>query len=595
MNNTDKKVRSVSRESLREAIKIFRYIRPYRWYLIVGLVLLAIGSASFMVFPYLSGLMVDIAQGTTEQPFTLNQIGIFLAVILLLQAIVSYFRVMTFAQVSERGVADVRRALYQRLITLPIPFFEQNQTGELISRLTADVERLYNAFSITIAEFIRQIIILVVGIFILFYRAPQLSLIMLGTFPVIVVIAMVFGRYVRKLSKQRQENMARSNVILSETMQTVQVVKTFTNELFESQRYGLNMDEVVRISLKYARGRALMAVFIIFFLFGALFFIIWQGARMVQEGTGEMTAGMLIEFVVLTGVIGGAIAGLGNFYTELLGAVGATERIRQILGEDPEASGLLDPPEPLPLVGRIEYRNVQFSYPTRPDVPVLRGIDLRVDPGEKVALVGSSGAGKSTIVQLLLRFYDWQGGEILVDGKEVRALPLKAYRDNIAIVPQEVLLFGGTIGENIRYGKPDATDDEVRRAAEQANALEFIDHFPEGLETIVGERGVKLSGGQRQRIAIARAILKDPKILLLDEATSSLDAESERLVQDALNTLMRGRTSIIIAHRLATIRDVDRIYVLDDGRIVEQGTHSELTLDPGGVYANLVRLQMEEA
>ena len=584
--------KQVSKESLQKALRIFRFIRPYRWQLVIGLILLAFGSLTFMAFPYLSGLMVDVAQGRSEIDITLNQIGLLLGGILLFQAVVSYFRVLTFAQVSERGVADVRKALYDKLITLPISFYEKNQTGELISRLTADVERLYSAFSITIAEFIRQILLLVVGVGVLFYRAPRLSLIMLATFPVIVLLAMFFGKYIRKLSKQRQEHMAEANVILSESTQTIQMVKTFTSELFQSQRYGLKMSEVVRVSLKYAHGRALMAVFIIFFLFGALFFIIWQGARMVQLGTGGMTAGMLIEFVVLTGLIGGAIAGLGNFYTDLLGAIGATERLRDILDEEGEPTLVSTDSHRNRLSGRIEYKNLHFHYPTRTDVPVLQGIDMRVEPGEKVALVGPSGAGKSTIVALLLRFYPWQSGELLVDGRSILDYEISDYRSNIALVPQEVILFGGTIAENIRYGKPNATEAEVREAADKANALEFIDQFPEGMETIVGERGVKLSGGQRQRIAIARAILKDPVILLLDEATSSLDAESERLVQDALNVLMEGRTSIIIAHRLATIRDVDRIYVLEDGRIVETGSHTELTEDEEGVYNHLVRLQM---
>jgi len=313
---------------------------------------------------------------------------------------------------------------------------------------------------------------------------------------------------------------------------------------------------------------------------------------MVSNGT--MTAGLLIEFVVYTGIIGGAIAGLGNFYTDLLGAIGATERIREILNTDGEVE--VHDTNNLPAIhfnGNIAYENVHFEYPTRPDVPVLQGLTFDVQAGQKVALVGTSGAGKSTIVSLLLQFYDISQGDIKVDGKSIYDYDLSAFRQNIAIVPQEVLLFGGTIRENIRYGKPDAADDEIIEAARQANALDFIQSFPEGLDTIVGERGIKLSGGQRQRIAIARAILKDPVILLLDEATSSLDAESEKMVQDALNTLMEGRTSIIIAHRLATIRDVDCIYVIENGKIIEQGTHEELSTLEDGAYNSLAKLQFE--
>ncbi|MCO6492769.1 MAG: ATP-binding cassette domain-containing protein [Phaeodactylibacter sp.] len=582
----------LNREKLMEAAEVFRFIRPYRWPFIFGLILLFLSSLVFMLFPYLSGLMVDVAQGNAETDITLGQIGWVLLAVLVAQGVVSYLRVLLFAIVSEKGIADVRKALYHKLVTLPIVFFEQSRVGELVSRLTADVEKLYNTFSITLAEFIRQVIILVAGIAFLAIRAPKLSLIMLGTFPVIVIGAMFFGRFIRRLSKSRQEELAHSNTALNETIQAIQAVKAFTNELFEALRYGRAIDKVVKVSLHYARWRALFSVFIITFLFGALFFIIWQGARMLESGA--MTAGQLIEFVVYTGILGGAIAGLGNFYTEILGAVGATERIREILKEKGEvdvAPG--HKVEKITLKGNIRYENVHFSYPTRKDVPVLKGLDLQVGAGQKVALVGASGAGKSTIVQLLLKFYEVDSGDIRVNGSSIYDIDTAAYRRNIAIVPQEVILFGGTIRENILYGKPGATEEEVIEAARKANAWDFICSFPEGLETVVGERGVKLSGGQRQRIAIARAILKDPAILVLDEATSSLDAESEKAVQDALNKLMESRTSIIIAHRLATIREVDRICVIDNGRIVEQGTHEELSMIENGIYNSLAKLQFE--
>lgn len=582
----------LTKENLRDAVAIFQYIRPYRWSFFLGLFLLFLSSLVFMLFPYLSGLMVDIAQGNAETDYDLQDIGWVLLMVLFVQGFVSYLRIWLFAIVSEKGIAGVRRALYEKLISLPITFFEENRVGDLVSRLTADVEKLYSAFSITLAEFIRQIIILVVGILFLGLRSPQLSLVMLATFPVIVVGAMVFGRFIRKLSKERQEALAESNILLNETTTAIQAVKSFTNELFEALRYGRNINQVVSIALRYARWRALFTVFIVTFLFGALFFIIWQGALMVSAGT--MTAGRLIEFVVYTGIIGGAIAGLGNFYAELLGAIGATERIREILKEGSEVH-IEDARtvERVPLRGHIVYDNVYFSYPTRTDIPVLKGMSFEVEPGTKVALVGTSGAGKSTIVQLLLKFYELSSGQITVDGQPLSAYNTTAFRKNVAIVPQEVLLFGGTIRENILYGKPDATPAEIETAAQQANAWQFIQSFPEGLDTRVGERGVKLSGGQRQRIAIARAILKDPAILLLDEATSSLDAESERVVQEALNTLMEGRTSIIIAHRLATIREVDQIFVIEQGRIIEQGTHGELSVKEDGAYNNLARLQFE--
>ncbi len=584
------------REKLREAMYVFKYIRPYRWHLIAGLILLFASSLVFMAFPYLAGLMVDVAQGKAGRPMDLTQVGWILLAVLIAQGGISYGRVMLFAQVSEKGIAALRKALYQKLITLPLPFFEQNRSGDLVSRIAGDVEKLYNAFSITIAEFLRQIIILVAGIVFLAITTPQLALIMLLTFPVVVLLAMVFGRRIRALSKQRQKALADSGTMVSEAVQNIQTVKTYTGEWLEINRYGRLIKKAVDISLRYAHARALFSVFIIVLLFGALFFIIWEGANLLQAG--KITAGDLISFVSYTAIIGGAIAGLGNFYTDLLGALGATERIREILHTKPEIELNAETEEtstssisPAKVQGHIRYEEVHFSYPTRPDTEVLRGITLEVKPGQKIALVGPSGAGKSTIVQLLLRFYDPTAGRILLDDKDIREYDLRAYRSHIALVPQEVLLFGGSIRENILYGKPDATEEEVIQAARQANAWEFISGFPDGLDTIVGERGVQLSGGQRQRIAIARAILKDPEILLLDEATSSLDAESERVVQDALDKLMEGRTSIVIAHRLATVRSSDRIYVIEQGRVIEEGTHEELSAIPNGIYSSLARLQ----
>lgn len=584
--------RKFSLAQLKKGIGIFEFVRPYRWSLFLGLTLLFLSSLTFMIFPYLSGEMVDIALGKSKFNITLKEVGVVLLVILIVQGFVSYMRVKLFATVSEKGIADVRKALYDKLICMPVVFFEKTRVGELVSRLTADVEKLYNAFSVTLAEFMRQIIILLAGIIFLAVTTPKLSLIMLMTFPLIVLGAMFFGRYIRRLSKQRQEELANSNIILNETMQTIQVVKAFTNELFEQRRYGKSIDDTVAVSLKYASGRAIFTVFIITILFGALFFIIWEGAMMVAQGT--ITPGQLISFVVYTAIIGGAIAGLGNFYTELLGAIGATERVREILDEVEEVH------VPAANVGgfrrvsgHIQFLNVHFNYPTRADIEVLKGISFKVPAGNKVALVGPSGAGKSTIVQLLLKFYKVKSGDILVDGKSISEFETTAYRQNVAIVPQEVLLFGGTIRENILYGKPGATEEEVLEAARQANALEFINSFPEGLETVVGERGVKLSGGQRQRIAIARAILKNPAILLLDEATSSLDAESEKVVQEALDKLMEGRTSIIIAHRLATVRNVDKIFVIEHGAIVEEGTHEELSMLEDGIYNTLAKLQFD--
>lgn len=581
----------LSRESLREALKIFEFVRPYRWQFIFGLVLLFFSSSIFMVFPYIIGKMLDVAQGVVID-FDLKQMGLWLILILAVQGVISYLRVMMFAVVSEKGTADVRKALYQRLIALPIVFFEKSRVGELVSRLTNDVEKLYNTFYFVLAELIRQIIILIGGIALLSWMAPKLAGVMLATFPVIVIGAMIFGRWVRKLSKKRQELLGETNTILDETLQSIHAVKAFTNEAFERLRYGRANDAVVSVSMRYAQGRAAFAVFIITMLFGALFFVIGFGMHLVQ--TKQMTAGELITFVTYTAVIGGAIAGLGNFYTELVGAVGATERVREILKSKTESEERPQTNHQAGrLTGNVEFENVRFSYPTRPDMGVLKGVSLTIPAGKKVALVGQSGAGKSTIMQLLLQFHQLDAGTIRIGGTDIYEYDLESYRRNFAIVPQEVILFGGTIRENILYGKPDATEPEIIEAARKANAWDFIRSFPEGLDTVVGERGIKLSGGQRQRIAIARAILRNPTILLLDEATSSLDAESEKVVQEALNNLMEGRTSIIIAHRLATIREADRIYVLDGGQIIEQGTHEELSVLDEGLYSSLAKLQFD--
>lgn len=602
-DNDDAPKPKLTKESLKSALEVFSFVKPYRWSFALGLVLLFFSTSTFMIFPFLSGRIVDIAQGKTEfdmsigsrtfhYSMTLEDIGWIMAIVLIVQGVISYFRVTLFANVSEKGIADVRQSVYKKLVSLPITFFEQTRVGELVSRLNSDVERLYNTFSVTLAEFIRQVIILVSGVLILMLTTWKLALIMLGTFPFIVVGAMFFGRFIRRMAKQRQQEIADTNIVLNETIQAINAVKAFTNEWFEVTRYGKANQKSVVTSLKFAKWRAVFATFIVVVLFGGLFFVLWEGATMLQNK--EITAGELIMFFTYTAIIGGAIAGLGSFVSELLGAIGATERVREILNSTSEVMVKETPILPeRRLKGSIEFQNVHFRYPTRDDVEVLKGLNLKIEAGQKVALVGPSGAGKSTIVQLILRFYNATEGGIYVDGKNVKDYEITDYRQNLAIVPQEVLLFGGTIRENISYGKPDASEAEIIEAAKKSNSWDFISQFPDGLETIVGERGIKLSGGQRQRIAIARAILRNPAILLLDEATSSLDAESEKVVQDALNTLMEGRTSIIVAHRLATIREADKICVIDGGRVAEEGTHEELSDLENGIYAGLARLQFD--
>ena len=592
-SNGNEPSKTPAKEGFKKLAGIYRFIIPYRGKFIIGIIGLLLSSLTLLAFPYLSGQLLDVAAGNTSQfSDNINTIALGLLGLFLVQSIFSFMRVYFFAQVNERSTADIRVTLYRQLMSLPLIFYDQHRTGELISRITADVSLLQSTFSVTLAEFLRQVATLIIGTAIIGFMAPKLTGFMLATFPILVISGIIFGRYIRKLSKLTQDQLAASNVIVEETLQAVQAVKSFTSELFEIDKYSKALNKVVNTALRAAVFRGLFISFVVFVLFGGIVAVIWYGASLVQSGA--ITIGELISFILYTTLIGGSIAGLGDLYGQLQRAFGASERILSILDEEGEldtTNTMLRPP--LSIQGNITFQNVSFAYPSRSDVTVLKGIDLNIEPGEKVALVGHSGAGKSTITQLLLRFYQTNQGKILVDGRDIQSYDLISYRQHIGIVPQEVLLFGGTIQENIAYGKQDATPEEIREAARLANALDFIESFPEGLQTLVGERGVKLSGGQRQRVAIARAILKNPEILILDEATSSLDAESESLVQQALDTLMENRTTIIIAHRLATIRKVDRIYVLRNGKIVESGTHDEL-YDLDQSYRNLVKLQMQE-
>lgn len=580
--------RKISKDGLNKTLRLLRFVLPYKWVFAVGLVFLVLSSATTLTFPMLIGEMTRVIEGKSK--YKLNDVTLFFACILLLQGIFSFFRVYFFAQVSERAAADIRKSVYTKFITLPINFFEQRRVGELTSRITSDVSALQDVLSITLAEFFRQIATLLVGVSIILFISWKLTLFMLATFPVLVIAALVFGRYIRTLAKKVQDKLAEANVVVEETLQSINVVKSFTNERLEAKRYSSALDEVVTNALHAATFRGGFISFFIIGMFGGIVGVVWYGGGLVEKG--EMQLADLLTFLFYTTFIGGSMSGLGDLYAQLQRTIGASERLMEILEEKSEVDINREIVN-TPVVGNVSYQNVKFNYPSRQDVDVLKNISFTIDAGKKVALVGQSGAGKSTIVQLLMRLYPLNQGKIVIDGKDIAAEDLTELRQHIAIVPQEVQLFGGSIYENIAYGKPNATETEVIEAARQANALQFIDTFPEKLQTIVGERGVKLSGGQRQRIAIARAILKDPAILILDEATSALDSESEKLVQDALNVLMQNRTTIIIAHRLATIRNVDCIYVMREGEIVESGTHDELILKNEGIYANLVKLQFE--
>ncbi|NDK54625.1 ABC transporter ATP-binding protein [Pontibacter fetidus] len=586
--------KKITKESFQRGLRIFGYVLPYKFKFIVGLAFLVFSSLTFMAFPYLVGQLFDSASGNSTGILTnINVIAMGLFGVILLQGIFSFFRVYFFAQVSENAVADIRRDLYSKFMQLPISFYEKRRVGEITSRITTDVAQVQDAMSITLAELFRQFTTLIVGVIIIMWTSIKLSLFMLATFPVLIVLAMVFGRRIKTLSKKTQDELASTNVIVEETLQAINTVKAFTNEMFEVARYRATLNRAVKTAITTANYRGAFISFIIVGLFGGIILVIWYGATLVANG--DIKQGDLVSFVLYTAFIGASVGGLGELYGKVQSALGATERILEILQEQEEPTDKsLRALSQVPRVqGNITYKNVAFSYPTRPDIQVLKSINFEALAGEKVAVVGPSGAGKSTIIQLLMRFYDVQGGSITVDGKDLRDMDLTTLRGNIGIVPQEVLLFGGSIRENIAYGRPEATETEIIEAAKKANAYNFITSFPEGLDTLVGERGIKLSGGQRQRIAIARAILKNPAILILDEATSSLDSESEQLVQQAMDVLMKDRTTIIIAHRLATIRKADKILVIDGGEIVEEGSHEELSANDNGIYANLLRLQFE--
>ncbi len=580
--------RKISKDGFKKALSLFKFMLPYKKTYIIGMVFLVLSTLTTMAFPLLIGEMTKVMEG--KSAFTINQVAIYFGAILLAQGIFSFFRVYFFAIVSEKTAADLRKILFDKFIKAPITFFENNRVGDLMSRLTSDVSAVQNVLSTTLAEFFRQIATLVIGITMLIYISWKLTLFMLATFPIIVIAALVFGKYIRVLSRKVQDRLAEANTIVEESLQSISIVKAFTNERLESKRFGKSIDETVSLALKTANLRGGFISFFIIGLFGGIVLVIWYGGNLVIEK--EILISQLITFLTLTIFIGGSMSGLGDLYAQLQRTVGASERILEILSEKDEVN-LEKQPLPNPISGNISFENVKFRYPSRTDIEVLKGLNINIASGKKIALVGPSGAGKSTIVQLLMKLYNLADGKIKIDGQDIAAQDVSYLRQNIAIVPQEVILFGGTILENIAYGKPDASQQEIEDAAQRANAVEFIDKFPEKYETVVGERGVKLSGGQRQRIAIARAILKDPKILILDEATSALDSESEKLVQDALNELMKGRTTIIIAHRLATIRNVDQIYVIKDGEIAETGSHDDLMTDRNGIYSNLVKMQYD--
>lgn len=583
------KRKKISRDSFKKSLRLYQYVKPYRGEFAVGLLFLVLSSAANLAFPKYLGDLVDASQSDKILE-NIQEISLVLIGILVAQSIVSFFRVVLFVNVTQKTLASLRQATYEHLIRLPLRFFNAKRVGELNSRISSDISLLQETFTTTLAEFIRQMIIIIGGIGILLFTSTKLTLFMLAIVPAVMLGAVFFGRFIRRYAKDMQSEVAQSNTIVEETLQGIFNVKAFANEHFEINRYRHRTNEVAQLGMKGGKYRGAFSSFIILGMFGAIVAVIWRGVNLI--GAGELATGELFSFVIYSAFIGGSIGGLANVYANLQKAIGATEDLMTIFDEETEdIQEIEEIASEDRLEGDIELTGLSFAYPSRPDSQVLDQVSFKVKAGEQVALVGPSGAGKSTLVSLILRFYEVGAGQLKFDQREAQEFPLNALRSQMAVVPQDVFLFGGSIRENIAYGKPGASEEEIIAAAKKANAWEFIEKFPEGLETIVGERGVQLSGGQRQRVAIARAVLKDPCILILDEATSALDSESERLVQEALDALMQDRTSIVIAHRLSTVRKADQIVVLEEGKVVEKGRHEELIQEENGLYKKLSEMQ----
>jgi ABC-type multidrug transport system fused ATPase/permease subunit len=524
---------------------------------------------------------------------SINTVGLEVIILFSLQALFSFFRVLTFSQATENMLARLRQDTFSQMLKMPMTYFSRNQSAELSTRLSSDISQIGDTLTTGVAEFLRQLIIIIGGVTIICFISWKLALVMLAIIPPIAFITVFFGRRIRKHSKMVQEKIGESNIIVNEGLQGIANVKSFTNEGHEMTRYKKVTLSIVDSAIRFAISRGFFFSFIIFCLFGSMMFMVWFGVRMTL--VNELTAGQMLSFLFYTVFISASFGGIAEQFSQIQRALGASDRVFEVLNEkiEPVNDNENRPRGLLKLRGDVSFNHVAFAYPTRVDFQVLHDITIDIKAGETIAIVGPSGSGKSTTAQLLLRFYDPDKGKLLFDGKDARNYDLTELRENMAIVPQDVLLFAGTIRENIAYGKPGASDAEIIEAAKKANALTFIESFPDKFETKVGDRGIQLSGGQRQRIAIARAVLKNPAILILDEATSSLDSESERVVQEALDKLMVGRTSFVIAHRLSTIRKADKIIVIEKGVVVESGTHDELIAIDNGLYRSLSRLQFQ--